>query len=1025
MRLLLLLISFTAYAQEGLTITGGHPRIYFDPTRLAAAVSYTTAHPWTPSTIGVVNANSWAAHGLITNTPAECDSAIAAVKAFQLDLTKFTLAAGPGGATANQMRWYGEVAAEVYDWCYSQMSPTDAQLIRDRWIGTTANSTDPVHVPTDLASASGTSVITSTQSPFLPNMAGNNVIIFNGGGTHCPTDRFPILTVTDANTITVVGVPNSGGSASGCTARISGYVDAARFYIWGGNDMPWSNFFWGYWRNEILWSVAAYGETTYTPELLHDALAVRWPVALALYAGTGTYSGISQKGGIWTESSEYGPESFVYQMMPVLVCQRYGRDLTTETNWYREAATFAIYNATVQPTYSPNTNTSYYQMFPWGDDQDFVGYPPAASSASVSGYVRGNSFIVPPPDFVDVLAQIYGSSNLGKYFRQWVTADGFSLSPWIAGGDPGGSTLALTGLPLDYFSLGHQALFAKTAWATGATQIRIIGTMALNSHQHANSGDFAINRNGVRLTGEFTAYSQLFVCGGYAAAETSTPSPTCSSQYGYAHNIITLDSGSTDACQTSQVWGSTFPSAGGNAFVTGPGRTLRLDSQTNYSYMALDISDTYKSIESIDPAHDCRDHNPYAGTVQREYLFIRPTETLVIFDRILSAANYFTGTNRHPVVAAQNVVKRVLVHSPVVPTISGGTATWLNHGQKLKGWFLGPATPTLVNIDEGNFTGHALTVGKYQQRLEFSNADDVSNGAAAAQSYMVTILRAGDEIGYQDFTVNSLTDNGSTFTLRLDHPTGNILWVINKGATTNGGSFGYAASGTPTTALLNTVVNPPLVTDAGVTWPVLPLISASPQFLSFPCTVGGSNPAPQSAVIDGIGITLTNWSVSKSQPWLSLSPTTGSGGASTTATVDCTGLTEGIYGDSISVTSTDGVTNLPFIVPVSLTVNPAPVVTNPSLPNSYLATAYSQNLTATGGQTPRTWTIDSGTLCTGLTLSSAGLISGTPTDPAGCSFVAKMTDPSGAIATKPLSISVSPPPGTAPRGVSMRGVTGR
>ena len=49
------------------------------------------------------------------------------------------------------------------------------------------------------------------------------------------------------------------------------------------------------------------------------------------------------------------------------------------------------------------------------------------------------------------------------------------------------------------------------------------------------------------------------------------------------------------------------------------------------------------------------------------------------------------------------------------------------------------------------------------------------------------------------------------------------------------------------------------------------------------------------------------------------------------------------------------------------------------LPRPMAGVAYSQTLTATGGTAPYTWTIDAGALPAGIALSSAGVLSGTPT----------------------------------------------
>jgi hypothetical protein len=92
----------------------------------------------------------------------------------------------------------------------------------------------------------------------------------------------------------------------------------------------------------------------------------------------------------------------------------------------------------------------------------------------------------------------------------------------------------------------------------------------------------------------------------------------------------------------------------------------------------------------------------------------------------------------------------------------------------------------------------------------------------------------------------------------------------------------------------------------------------------------------------------------------------------------------------------------------------APTVTTASLPGGTVGTAYSQTLAATG-DTPITWGIDSGSLPGGLNLSTAGVISGTPTTAGTSNFTVKATNAKGNV-TKALSIVIasSGESGTAP-----------
>ncbi len=69
-----------------------------------------------------------------------------------------------------------------------------------------------------------------------------------------------------------------------------------------------------------------------------------------------------------------------------------------------------------------------------------------------------------------------------------------------------------------------------------------------------------------------------------------------------------------------------------------------------------------------------------------------------------------------------------------------------------------------------------------------------------------------------------------------------------------------------------------------------------------------------------------------------------------------------------------------------VTVGPA------SLPSSTAGSAYSQNLSASGGTAPYTFTVTAGALPAGLTLSPAGVLSGTPTATGSFNFTASATD---------------------------------
>lgn len=85
-------------------------------------------------------------------------------------------------------------------------------------------------------------------------------------------------------------------------------------------------------------------------------------------------------------------------------------------------------------------------------------------------------------------------------------------------------------------------------------------------------------------------------------------------------------------------------------------------------------------------------------------------------------------------------------------------------------------------------------------------------------------------------------------------------------------------------------------------------------------------------------------------------------------------------------------------------------ISSTSLPDATVGVAYTAPLAATGGAPPLSWSIVTGTLPAGLSLTpSSGVISGTPTGAPGSSALTfQVTDASGAIATIKLQWQASP-----------------
>ena len=91
----------------------------------------------------------------------------------------------------------------------------------------------------------------------------------------------------------------------------------------------------------------------------------------------------------------------------------------------------------------------------------------------------------------------------------------------------------------------------------------------------------------------------------------------------------------------------------------------------------------------------------------------------------------------------------------------------------------------------------------------------------------------------------------------------------------------------------------------------------------------------------------------------------------------------------------------------NVTVNKPLAVATTTLTAGSVGVPYSASLTATGGVAPYTWTLSSGSLPAGLTLSSAGVISGTPTSQGTQTFTVQVTDSESPAATATGSVTLT------------------
>ncbi|MCZ4498864.1 MAG: Ig family protein [Marmoricola sp.] len=92
---------------------------------------------------------------------------------------------------------------------------------------------------------------------------------------------------------------------------------------------------------------------------------------------------------------------------------------------------------------------------------------------------------------------------------------------------------------------------------------------------------------------------------------------------------------------------------------------------------------------------------------------------------------------------------------------------------------------------------------------------------------------------------------------------------------------------------------------------------------------------------------------------------------------------------------------------LSITVHPMEIATT-SLPDAPIWATYAQKLTTRGGKATLVWSVAGGSLPPGVMLSSAGALSGKPTETGSFPVTVKVTDALGQVATRSFVVTVTP-----------------
>lgn len=292
-----------------------------------------------------------------------------------------------------------------------------------------------------------------------------------------------------------------------------------------------------------------------------------------------------------------------------------------------------------------------------------------------------------------------------------------------------------------------------------------------------------------------------------------------------------------------------------------------------------------------------------------------------------------------------------------------------------------PGTATVTVANPGGSTSNALTFTVSPAALTITTASPLPAGVVGVP-YSQTLSATGGQPPYSWSVVAGSLPTG----LALAPSTG-----ILNGTPSASGSINFTvqvSDGAQPTPLTTTKIFSLAVT---ATAPILNTLNPSSTIAggpAFTLTVNGSNFASSSTV---------RWNgVNRTTTFVSGSQLTAAIPATDIATVGTASITVLNPGPSTSNALTFTISG------PGLTIT-----TNSPLPQGTVGASYSQTLAASGGTTPYTWSLTSGSLPTGLTLNpSSGAIEGTPSAVVNSTFTVRVSDSASASATKQFQLSI-------------------
>ena len=312
----------------------------------------------------------------------------------------------------------------------------------------------------------------------------------------------------------------------------------------------------------------------------------------------------------------------------------------------------------------------------------------------------------------------------------------------------------------------------------------------------------------------------------------------------------------------------------------------------------------------------------------------------------------------------------------------------------------------------------SLSSGQLPSGLSLTASGTISGTPAAVGAYPITV-QVADATGPQSSAPLSLAVVAPLAVTTATLPGGTTGTAYSAALSATGGfapyrwslSSGQLPSGLSLTAAGTIIGTPAAVGAYPMTVQVadstgqqasapLSLAVAAPLAVTTSALPNGTTGTAYSATLSATGgFAQYRWSLSSGQL---------PSGVSLTAagTISGTPAAVGAYPMTVQVADATG---QQASAPLSLAVAAPLAVTTAALPNGTSGTAYTMALSATGGTAPYLWSLSSGQLPSGLSLTTAGTITGTPAVVGAYPITVQVADSAGQQASAPLSLAVAAP----------------